>query len=146
LTNDIFSYQKEIEFEGELNNGVLVVQKFLGIGRKQAVLVVNDLMTSRLLQFEHIIATELPILAGDFNLDVDARKALHAYVAGLQDWVAGILDWHRLTRRYNETALRRRYRMPARLLSGHTGLGTSAARIGLLSGAGIRADEFWSYD
>ena len=26
LTNDLFSYQKEIEFEGELNNGVLVVQ------------------------------------------------------------------------------------------------------------------------
>jgi germacradienol/geosmin synthase len=49
LTNDVFSYQKEIEFEGELNNGVLVVQKFLGIGREQAVLVVNDLMTSRLL-------------------------------------------------------------------------------------------------
>jgi germacradienol/geosmin synthase len=138
LTNDIFSYQKEIEFEGELNNGVLVVQKFLGIGRKQAVLVVNNLMTSRLLQFEHIIATELPVLAGDFSLDADARKALHAYVVGLQDWVAGILDWHRLTRRYDETALRRRYRMPPRLLSGPTGLGTSAARIGSLPGAGVQ--------
>ena len=33
--NDIFSYQKEIEFEGELNNGVLVVQHFLGCDRAQ---------------------------------------------------------------------------------------------------------------
>jgi germacradienol/geosmin synthase len=142
LMNDIFSYQKEIEFEGELNNGVLVVQKFLGIDRKQAVLVVNDLMTSRLLQFEHIIATELPPLVGDFNLDAGAREALHAYVVGLQDWVAGILDWHRLTGRYDESALRRRYRMPTRLLSGLTGLGTSAARIGALAGAGARGLVF----
>jgi germacradienol/geosmin synthase len=142
LMNDIFSYQKEIEFEGELNNGVLVVQKFLDIDRKQAVLVVNDLMTSRLLQFEHIIATELPPLAGDFNLDADAREALHAYVVGLQDWVAGILDWHRLTGRYDESALRRRYRMPTRLLSGPTGLGTSAARVGALAGAGARGLVF----
>ena len=31
LTNDVFSYQKEIEFEGELHNGVLVVQNFLDV-------------------------------------------------------------------------------------------------------------------
>jgi germacradienol/geosmin synthase len=95
-------------------------------------------MTSRLLQFEHIIATELPPLAGDFSLDADAREALHAYVVGLQDWVAGILDWHRLTGRYDESALRRRYRMPTQLLSGPTGLGTSAARIGALASTGAR--------
>jgi germacradienol/geosmin synthase len=62
FTNDIFSYQKEIEFEGELNNIVLVVQKFLEIGREQAVGVVNDLMTSRMRQFEYLIDTELPVL------------------------------------------------------------------------------------
>ena len=28
LLNDVFSYQKEIEFEGEVHNGVLVVQNF----------------------------------------------------------------------------------------------------------------------
>jgi germacradienol/geosmin synthase len=28
LMNDVFSYQKEIEFEGELHNGILVVQNF----------------------------------------------------------------------------------------------------------------------
>jgi germacradienol/geosmin synthase len=133
FTNDIFSYQKEIEFEGELHNCVLVVQKFLDIDRQRAVSVVNDLMTSRLLQFQHIIATELPVLADDFNLDADAREALDAYVVGMQDWMAGILDWHRLCGRYDESALRRRYQTSPRRLGGPTGLGTSAALIDLLS-------------
>jgi germacradienol/geosmin synthase len=137
FTNDIFSYQKEIEFEGELNNCVLVVQKFLDIDREQAVLVVNDLMTARLTQFHHIITTELPTLADDFDLDADARKALDAYVVGLQDWMAGVLDWHILCGRYNETALRRRYQRQEQRLGGPTGLGTSAALLSLLSGAAI---------
>jgi len=38
LRNDLFSYQKEIEFEGELNNLVLVVENFLRIDREAAVL------------------------------------------------------------------------------------------------------------
>ncbi len=133
FTNDIFSYQKEIEFEGEVHNCVLVVQKFLDIDRQQAVSVVNDLMTARLKQFEHIIATELPIVADDFTLDTDARAALDAYVTGLQDWVAGILDWHTLCGRYNEPALRRRYQKQERHLGGPIGLGTSATFLGLLN-------------
>jgi germacradienol/geosmin synthase len=133
FTNDVFSYQKEIEFEGEVHNCVLVVQKFLDIDRQGAVSVVNDLMTSRLRQFEQIIATELPLVADDFNLGADSRDALDAYVVGLQDWVAGILDWHRLCGRYNEPALRRRYRTPSQRVGGPTGLGTSATVIGLLS-------------
>lgn len=136
LLNDIFSYQKEIEFEGELHNGVLVVQKFLDLDRQQSVSVVNDLMTSRLLQFEHIIATELPLLAEDFNLDADTREVLDAYIVGLQDWVAGILDWHMLTGRYDESALQKRYRTPPQWSGVLTGLGTSAARIGSLYGVG----------
>ncbi len=138
LMNDIISYQKEIEFEGELHNCVLVVQKFLDIDRQQAVRVINDLMTSRMLQFAHIIATELPVLVNEFDLDADAREALDTYVVGLQDWMAGILDWHMLTGRYNETALRRRYRTPQRF-GGPTGLGTSATVIGLLSSMGVPA-------
>ncbi|MBV9728022.1 MAG: germacradienol/geosmin synthase [Pseudonocardiales bacterium] len=133
FTNDIFSYQKEIEFEGELHNCILVVQKFLDIDRRQAVSVVNDLMTSRLLQFQHIIATELPVLTDDFNLDAEAREALDAYVVGLQDWMAGVLDWHILTGRYDESALRRRYQTAPQRLGGPTGLGTSAALIDLLN-------------
>ncbi len=132
FTNDIFSYQKEIEFEGEVHNCVLVVQKFLEIDREQAVSVVNDLMTSRMLQFERIIATELPVLVDELNLAADAREALDGYVVGLQGWMAGILDWHMLTGRYGESALRRRYQMPPQRLGGPSGLGTSATFIGEL--------------
>jgi germacradienol/geosmin synthase len=134
FTNDIFSYHKEIEFEGELHNCILVVQKFLDIDRRQAVSVVNDLMTSRMLQFQHIVATELPVLAEDFALDADARDALDSYVVGMQDWMAGILDWHILCGRYDESALRRRYRRPAQRLGGPTGLGTSAALMKAMGG------------
>ncbi|MGH4015169.1 MAG: family 2 encapsulin nanocompartment cargo protein terpene cyclase [Pseudonocardiaceae bacterium] len=141
FTNDIFSYQKEIEFEGELHNCVLVVQKFLDIAREQAVLVVNDLMTARLQQFEHIIATELPLLADEFDLDAEARTVLDVYVEGLQDWVAGILDWHRLSGRYPEGALRNRYRRPLQPFGGPTGLGTSAARLASLLAAGDRTSR-----
>ncbi len=134
FTNDIFSYQKEIEFEGELHNAVLVVQKFLAIDRGQAVGVVNELMTSRMKQFEHIIATELPVLVDEFDLGKKAREALDAYVAGLQDWMAGILDWHMLSGRYPETALRRRYRRSSTKIDGPSGLGTSGTVLQLLSG------------
>lgn len=133
FSNDIFSYQKEIEFEGEVHNCVLVVQRFLDIDRERAVSVVNDLMTARVSQFEHIVATELSFVVEDLGLDADAREALDEYVVGLQDWMAGILDWHILTGRYPESALRRRYRKPPERIGGPTGLGTSAAVMHLLS-------------
>ncbi|MCY1057543.1 germacradienol/geosmin synthase [Nannocystis sp. SCPEA4] len=105
--NDIFSYQKEIEFEGELHNIVLVLQTFLDIPREQAVEVANDLMTSRMQQFQHILAHDIPPLVADAGLDDEARKALDAYIEGLKDWMAGILDWHMITRRYPESELQR---------------------------------------
>jgi germacradienol/geosmin synthase len=133
LLNDIFSYQKEIQFEGELHNCVLVVENFLGIERFQAVLVVNDLMTARMKQFEHILATDLPSVVDSFELGEDDRATLQAWVVSLQDWMAGILDWHRLTGRYDEDGLRRSSTagggIATTLPAGPTGLGTSAARI-----------------
>jgi germacradienol/geosmin synthase len=135
LMNDIVSYRKEIELEGELNNGVLVVQQFLGSDLQQAVNVVNDLRTSRLCQFEHVVAAELAALFDEFNLDTSAREELLKYVKSLEDWASGVIKWHLVTGRYKN--LRSHY-FPTvgQLLSGPTGLGTSAARIGSLRGAG----------
>jgi germacradienol/geosmin synthase len=132
FANDIFSYQKEVEFEGELHNIVLVTQKFLDIDREQAVEVVNNLMTSRMRQFEHIIATELPVIVEEFQLDAATREALDDHVMGLQDWMVGILDWNRATGRYDESAVRHRYRRPPPGPGGPTGLGTSATLISSL--------------
>jgi germacradienol/geosmin synthase len=126
LTNDVFSYTKEIRFEGELHNGVLVVQNFFGCDLPKAVNVINDLMTARMRQFEHITAVELPALCDEYGLDQQARAGLHEYVQELRDWLAGILTWHRASHRYDESELRRPVVRP---FSGPLGLGTSAARL-----------------
>jgi germacradienol/geosmin synthase len=136
FTNDIFSYQKEIEFEGEVHNCVLVVQNFLNCDIPQAVEIVNNLMTARAQQFQHIVATELPALFDDFNLDQSTRKKLLGYVEKLENWMCGIVRWHKTVDRYKEFELRNSASPVVRLLSGPTGLGTSAARISSLVSAG----------
>ncbi|MFF9169842.1 MULTISPECIES: germacradienol/geosmin synthase Cyc2 [unclassified Streptomyces] len=108
LLNDVFSYQKEIEYEGEIHNAILVVQNFFGCDYPQALGVVHDLMTQRMEQFEHVAAHELPVLYDDFGLSDEARAAMHGYVADLQHWMSGILNWHRSVDRYKAEWLGRR--------------------------------------
>jgi germacradienol/geosmin synthase len=93
LRNDIVSYRKEIEGEGELNNGVLAAQRFFGCELGQAVAILADLVDSRLHQFVRV-TRELPGLAGE------QRAAVERYVRRLQDWIAGDLEWSRRTGRY----------------------------------------------
>ncbi|HEX7835882.1 MAG TPA: germacradienol/geosmin synthase [Kofleriaceae bacterium] len=131
LTNDAFSYQKEIELEGDFHNGVLVVENFLGCTPAEAIRVVNDLMTSRMQQFEHLLAHELPGTLADLDLDQTARRQVDAYIQGLQLRMSGTLAWHRAVDRYKESELRRG-RTPALTWGRPTGLGTSAARIASL--------------
>ncbi|WP_225631805.1 germacradienol/geosmin synthase Cyc2 [Streptomyces solaniscabiei] len=100
LLNDVFSYQKEIEYEGEIHNAVLVVQNFFGIDYPTALPVVQDLMNQRMRQFEHVVAHELPIVYDDFQLSDEARAIMRGYVTDLQNWMAGILNWHRNVPRY----------------------------------------------
>ncbi|XQE78052.1 terpene synthase family protein [Streptomyces microflavus] len=128
LMNDLFSYQKEIEYEGEVHNGVLVVQNFFGVDYPTGVAIVHDLMNSRLRQFLHVAEVELPVLYDDFDLDAEAREVLAGYVLELKHWIAGILIWHRGCRRYREEDLRGGHAAPWHL-SGPTGLGTSAAQV-----------------
>lgn len=108
LMNDIFSYQKEIEYEGEIHNGILVVRNFFGCDYPTALRVVHDLMTQRMRQFEHVVAHELPVLCADFELTDEAKGALHGHVAHLRNWMAGILKWHQDCRRYGARDLARR--------------------------------------
>ncbi|MFJ2091162.1 germacradienol/geosmin synthase [Streptomyces sp. NPDC087901] len=128
LLNDLFSYQKEIEYEGEVHNGVLVVQNFFGVDYPTGVAILHDLMKSRLRQFLHVAENELPVLYDDFGLDAEAREILAGYVEELKHWIAGILIWHRDCRRYREEDLRRGTAAPWHL-SGPTGIGTSAAQV-----------------
>ena len=144
LLNDVFSYQKEIQFEGEIHNAVLVVESFLGCDKEEAVQVVNNLMTARMEQFQHIVELELPMLYQDFDLSAEARSTLDGYAAGLKDWLAGILNWHRGCYRYDEATLLRHAGAGVLLPDGAprpTGLGTSAAGLAgaLRAGAGAGA-------
>ncbi|TCO53110.1 terpene synthase family protein [Actinocrispum wychmicini] len=131
FTNDLFSYQKEIEFDGDVHNIVLVIEKFLNVDRWQARDVTADLMKARMRQYEHILANDLPVLFDEFDLDDAARDALTWYAHNFKDWMSGILAWHRRTNRYAEAELRRSRFPTASLLP--TGLGTSAAWLPLAS-------------
>lgn len=99
-TNDVFSYRKEIEFEGELHNLVLVVENFLECSPREAEQVVVELMTARLLQFEHVVATELEGMFADFKLDRAAREAVLGYIEKQRLYVSGVMNWHVKTSRY----------------------------------------------
>jgi germacradienol/geosmin synthase len=129
--NDLFSYQKEIEYDGEIHNIVLVVEKFLDVDRWKASDVVADLMAARMRQFEHIIANDLPVLFEEFALEEPVRAILTQHTEDLKDWMSGILEWHRRCPRYTEAELRRSRNAgaPERLSLTPTGLGTSAANL-----------------
>ncbi len=65
-----------------------------------------------------------------WNFDQPARQDLDAYVTRLQDWMAGILNWHRECDRHTEPGLLRRYGPGPYLLPGAvSGLGIAAALI-----------------
>ncbi|MFT7840933.1 germacradienol/geosmin synthase [Saccharothrix sp. BKS2] len=133
MINDLVSYRKEVQYEGELHNLVLVVRNFLDVGFKRAYQVVHDLQTARMEQFQHIVDIELPALFEDLDLDRPARDTLLKYAAELQDWMAAIVEWHFKTYRYGDAALEEhnRPREPVVIRSplGPTGLGTSSTRL-----------------
>ncbi|MFE3199726.1 germacradienol/geosmin synthase [Embleya sp. NPDC059237] len=143
LRNDLFSYQREVETEGENANAVLVFEKFLGCATQEAADSVNELLTSRLHQFEHTTFTELPPLFAEHGLDPQSRIDVMAYVKGLQDWQSGGHEWHMRSSRYmnGATEVGGTPTVPG-ALSGPQGIGTSAARMlpGLVAGlnSGLR--------
>ena len=129
LINDIFSYQKEIEFEGELHNGVLIAEYFLECSRMEAVELINNLMTARIQQFEYLVAIELPTLFERFKLDKKAQKNLLGYVQYLQHMISGDAEYHFTVDRYKEFELKNEQMRSRKSIAIPTGLGTSAAQI-----------------
>lgn len=134
LVNDIFSYQAEVQYEGSINNSVVIAESFFQISREQAVQVISDLLNRRVEQFEHIVASELPIIADQFALDDAEREALAEYVETLMNWMVGMHDWHAATRRYESDYLPGRYALstaldPVTPGAGPTGLGMHASTL-----------------
>lgn len=137
LRNDLFSYQREVGDEGELSNGVLVLETFLDYTTQQAADAVNELLTSRLHQFENTFFTELPPLFTEHALTPDEIARVLAYAKGLQDWQSGGHEWHMRSSRYmNDHANQR----TSAFSMVPVGLGTSAAEIGrFLDPAALRS-------
>ncbi|MCJ1676983.1 germacradienol/geosmin synthase [Streptomyces sp. APSN-46.1] len=106
LMNDVYSYQKEVEYEAEAHNMVVVTETFFDCDYPTALGVVNDLMTSRMKQFEHVLEKEFPVMYADHGLDAAARAALDRYAEELKRWMAAIAGWHEKTRRYREEDLK----------------------------------------
>lgn len=140
LRNDIFSYQREIESEGEVNNSVLVVERFLGVSPQRAADLVNDLLTSRLQQFENTALGELPPLFDECRLGPVERAHVLTYVKGLQDWQSGGHEWHLRSSRYMNEA-------PPRAPAGASPLpGMAAARrFSAGRGAGVARLKAYSH-
>src|ERR687893_549919 len=129
LRNDLFSYQRETEEEGEINNCVLVLERFLDVSPQRAADLTNDIVPSRLQQFENTTLTELPSLFEEHGLNLLERKSVLLYVKGLQDWQSGGHEWHLRSSRYMNKRSHREPSVMERLLAGPTGLGTSATHI-----------------
>ncbi|NYH80616.1 germacradienol/geosmin synthase [Actinopolyspora biskrensis] len=100
LRNDLFSYQRETQEEGEVNNGVLVIEHFFECSPQRAADITNDLLTSRLHRFDETAAAALPPLFVEHALEPAGRADVLGYVQGLRDWQAGGHEWHSLSSRY----------------------------------------------
>ncbi|PRQ04309.1 Germacradienol/geosmin synthase [Enhygromyxa salina] len=142
LHNDLMSYQREVEDEGEKSNGVLVLEKFLGVGPQAAAKLANDVLSSRIHQFENTVVAELPLLFEQYALPPNQRLDVRRYANGLMTWLAGDYEWHFLSARYDGHgghggSARARQDPPRAACMGPTELGTSAA-LGLGPGeAGV---------
>src|SRR5689334_10176032 len=120
MRNDLFSYQREVEVEGEVNNAVLVMETFFGCPTQRAANLVNDILTSRLHQFENTAVVEVPMLLAEHGIDPQGQLDVLNYVKGLQDWQSGGHEWHLRSSRYMNKGGK---------AATSAGLGTSAMRI-----------------
>lgn len=132
LINDIVSYRKEIEVEGELNNGVLVVKQFMELSHQQALDTVRDVSAARIRQFEYVRKNELPTLIEQFELSPRGQESLLRYVMSIQNWIAGVAHWHFVVKRYTELRVHPHATGGGRIPSGPVGLGSAAAWLNAL--------------
>ncbi len=136
---NFFAYVRKVDFEHDFNTCVVVMQRFFDCDVQEAVDVINEMAISRLRQFEYTVATELPALFDALDVDTSAREGVLTYVEGLKAYMAGVLSWATSpTTLYGKKASRDAPAAP-RPVTVPTGLGTSAARIGSLSGVGSPA-------
>lgn len=105
MINDIMSYRRETEHEGEINNLVTVTERFLGCAPREALDVVNRLLTARVRAFERVLDAGLPALLDEADIGAEGRADVLKYAHGLRDLMAGVAAWSRDTPRYHDSSL-----------------------------------------
>ncbi|MGH3972302.1 MAG: terpene synthase family protein [Pseudonocardiaceae bacterium] len=90
--NDLYSLDKEIAC-GIVSNLILVLQHERRITREQAFIAARALINDRV---NDLLAAEqrLPELIDTLQLDTVTQEAVHRYVAGIHDCIAGANHWH----------------------------------------------------
>lgn len=97
--NDLYSVDKEIAC-GIVSNLILVLQYERQLNRQQAFVAARALINDRV---NDLLAAQqrLPKLIDTLHLDTSTQQAVHRYVAGIRDCIAGSNQWHAHgTRRY----------------------------------------------
>jgi hypothetical protein len=87
---------------GIVSNLILVLQHERRLNREQAFIAARTLINDRV---NDLIAAEQrpPELIDTLQLDTATQTALHRYVAGIRDCIAGSNQWHaHRTRRYQK--------------------------------------------
>lgn len=100
LVNDLYSYPRETQEEGEPDNAVSALEHVLGVPPQEAAERVNVLRTARMRRFEEMSASEAPAWLADHGLTPGECAAIADYLKGLQDWQAGAVEWHQRSGRY----------------------------------------------
>ncbi len=126
-----------------------MLERFLNVDTQRAADLTNDLLTSRLHQFENTALTELPSLFEEYALTPVERAEILTYIRGLQDWQSGGHEWHMRSSRYmngssdeaTDTAP-----LPPALLGLSGLLGTSATNIKLTPGTlGLKRFKYHAF-
>ncbi|MBP2168179.1 germacradienol/geosmin synthase [Erwinia toletana] len=99
MTNDIWSYAKEIDHPSS-NSYVVIFAHHMGCDISSAMVMVNHLITSRVKCFLHA-RTQLSAFLYKLHLSAVDRKIVLRYIAGMEHWMRGNLEWSSATPRYN---------------------------------------------
>ncbi|MFC4515753.1 hypothetical protein [Streptomyces ehimensis] len=98
MSNDILSHEKEMA-RGEVNNIVPIAQHLTGGEVQQSVELVNAMQNSRIRLFlDH--KDRIPAWLEESQAPPVTRQAVERYIAGLESWIRGNLDWSLRTGRY----------------------------------------------
>lgn len=87
LREDLHALPRAVA-SGSLDNGVLVLQRFLGCDAAEAAATVERAISLRVELFERTVATALPALYDELGLTASERAAACAFAGVLEGWIA----------------------------------------------------------